>query len=225
MRLLAVPLLLTAALSGCADSGLPTATEVSPPPGSTPWFVSGAPSPPGPSATPSRSDMGAPMTEGTVTGTFLPFPQGVRAITYDPKVVPAGATAQVVIGRTAKGTSVRLAVTGMVPRRTYGAHLHRRTCTSVPDDAGPHYQHSSDPKAAASPPSVDPSYANPRNEVWLDFTADGQGAGSATAAQAWSFDEIEPPRSLIVHALRTRTEVGKAGTAGARVACLTLATR
>jgi Cu-Zn family superoxide dismutase len=112
-----------------------------------------------------------------------------------------------------------------VPRRAYGAHLHTRPCTATPADAGPHYQHSPDPKAAASPPSVDPAYANPRNEIWLDFTADAAGAATVTARQDWTFDEVEPPRSMIVHAERTRTAAGQAGMAGPRVACLTLGPR
>jgi Cu-Zn family superoxide dismutase len=223
-RALGLPLLLLA-LSGCTGPVGPTAgPAVSPPPGSTPWLVSGAPRPELPSSAPA-GDPGAPLAEGTVTGTFLPFPQSARAVTYDPKVVPPGATAQVSIARTAQGTTVRLTAGGLVPRRAYGAHLHTQPCTATPEDAGPHYQHSPDPLAAASPPSVDPAYANPRNEVWLDFTADASGAATVTARQNWTFDEVEPPRSLIVHAEHTRTAAGKAGTAGPRVACLTLATR
>jgi Cu-Zn family superoxide dismutase len=225
-RALALPLVLTAALTGCAGpAGSTAGPGVSPPPGSTPWFVSGAPSPGLSSPAPALADPGAPLAEGTVTGTFLPFPQSARAVTYDPEVVPPGATAQVNIARTAQGTTVRLTAGGLVPRRAYGAHLHTRPCTATPDDAGPHYQHSPDPKAAASPPSVDPAYANPRNEVWLDFTADASGAATVTARQSWTFDEVEPPRSLIVHAEHTRTVAGKAGTAGPRVACLTLGRR
>ena len=222
-RAFALPLLLTATLAGCAGpAGPPTGSAGSRPPGSTPWLVSGAPSPDRPS---SAGGLAAPLTEGTVTGTFQPFPQSARAITYDPAVVPAGATVQVSIARTAKGTTVRLTAAGLEPRRAYGAHLHTRPCTATPADAGPHYQHSPDPMAAASPPSVDPAYANPRNEVWLDFTADARGTAAVTASQDWTFDEVEPPRSLIVHAEHTRTVGGKAGTAGPRVACLTLATR
>ena len=71
-------------------------------------------------------------------------------------------------------------------------------------------------------PSTDRAYANRRNEVWLDLTTDTQGAGSATAAPRWAFDELTPPRSLVLHAERTRTAAGVAGTAGERVACLTL---
>ncbi|MEU7902565.1 superoxide dismutase family protein [Actinoplanes sp. NPDC049118] len=225
LRRLALPLLLTAALTGCTDASPSSERTYSPPPGSTPWFVSGPPTSARPSHPASGVVPGAPMIQGMVTGTFLPFPQSSLAITYDPKVVPPGSTAQVVISRAPDGTRVRLSVTGMVPRRTYGAHLHRQPCTSVPEDAGPHYQHVPDPKAAASPPSVDPSYANPRNEVWLDFTADAMGAATVSTGEKWHFDKIEPPRSLIIHAKPTSTAPGKAGTAGPRVACLTLTTQ
>jgi len=224
-RALLLPLLLTATLTGCSDPTGPVAVPGgSRPPGSTPWLVSGAPNAPRSSAMPSPG-LSAPLAVGTVTGTFLPFPQSTRAITYDPKVVPPGATAQVGIARTAGGTTVRLTAAGLVPRRAYGAHLHTRPCTATPADAGPHYQHSPDPRAAASPPSVDPAYANPRNEVWLDFTADTAGAATVVAQQDWTFDQAEPPRSLILHADHTSTTAGKAGMAGPRVACLTLGQR
>ena len=220
-RALFLPLLLTATLTGCTGvAGPATGPSGSPPPGSTPWLASGAPRPP--SSTPGDS---APLSEGTSSGTFLPFPQSARAVTYDPKVVPPGATAQVTIARTATGTTVRLTAAGLVPRRAYGAHLHTRSCTATPADAGPHYQHRPDPGAAASPPSVDPAYANPRNEVWLDLTADAAGAAAVTTRLTWTFDEVEPPRSLILHAEHTRTAAGTAGMAGARVACLTLGPR
>ena len=222
-RTLALPLLLTATLTGCADTTDTTpGSAVTPPTGSTPWMVSGAPSPDRPSSPLSPGGLAAPLTEGTVTGTFLPSPQSARAVTYDPKVVPPGATAEVSIARTTVGTTVRLTTGGLVPRRAYGAHLHTDPCAAAPADSGPHYQHSPDPKAVASPPSVDPAFANPRNEVWLDFTADTAGAATVSATQTWPFDQINPPRSLIVHAELTKTTAGKAGTAGPRVACLTL---
>lgn len=222
-RALALPQLIAAALSGCAGpAGTPTGSAASPPPGTTPWLVSGAPSPARPSGTAPLGQSAAPLAEGTVKGTFLPFPQSARAVTYRPEVVPPGASAQLSIARTARGTTVRLTATGFVPRRAYGAHLHTRPCTATPEDAGPHYQHSPDPKTGSSPPPADPAYANPRNEVWLDFTADARGGATVSAQQDWTFDEVEPPRSLIVHAEQTRTAAGRAGTAGARVACLTL---
>jgi Cu-Zn family superoxide dismutase len=221
-RAYALPFLLTAALSGCAAPADSTAGSAgSLPPGSTPWLVSGDPPPAVADSARSVAAPQAPSVLGTVSGTFLPYPDGIRAVTYDPKVVPPGATAQVTIARTAQGTTVRLRARGLVPRRSYGAHLHTRPCTAAPDEAGPHYQHNPDPE----PPSVDPAYANPRNEVWLDFTADTHGGGSAASALGWTFDEVEPPRSMVVHAGLTRTGAGEAGTAGPRVACLTLARR
>jgi Cu-Zn family superoxide dismutase len=151
-------------------------------------------------------------------GTVQPYRPGSAAITYDPKVVPAGSRARVAVTRTTTGLVVRLTVAGMVPRRPYGAHLHTRPCGATPDAAGPHYQNRHDPKT----PSVDPAYANPDNEVWLDFLADGTGAGTAVTQENWAFDPQAPPRSLVIHAGTTRTGMGAAGTAGDRAACLTL---
>jgi len=169
--------------------------------------------------TPTGMNQGGPP-ETLAEGTFQPG--GDTAVTYDPEVVPAGGTAQVAVARSARGTTVRVSVTGLRPGRAYGAHLHTEPCAAKPDAAGPHYQHDAGPRASASAHSADPAYVNPDNEVWLDFTTDAQGAASATSAQNWTFDERHPPRSLILHAARTRTAAGAAGTAGPRVACLTL---
>jgi Cu-Zn family superoxide dismutase len=227
--------LLTVALlaAGCGDDA---ATDVDTPPASqTPGIATTLATP-----DPSKTGTGGPATATAATpvptatlkaaadspGTFRPYAAGATAITYDTAVVPSGATATVKTSkaqtRAGTGVSVKLVVTGMKPRRAYGAHLHTDPCTATAAAAGPHYQHDPDPKAIASPPSVDPKFANPRNEVWLDFTTDAKGAATVTTTQAWPFDDISPPRSLIVHAQRTQTAAGKAGTAGARVACLTL---
>ena len=159
---------------------------------------------------------------GSAQGVFVPYRAGATAITYDPTIVPSGASATVTRASTGAGTTVRLTVTGMTPNRAYGAHLHSEPCGRTPEHAGPHYQNQPDPKAIASPPSVDPRYANPRNEVWLDFATDAKGSATVRASVAWPFDSVSPPRSLVVHAERTRTAAGKAGTAGPRAACLTL---
>jgi superoxide dismutase, Cu-Zn family len=155
-------------------------------------------------------------------GTFRPWSDGATAVTYDPAVVPAGATATVTVTPGDDGTRVRLAVSGMAPRRSYGAHLHTGVCTAEPSAAGPHYQHIPDPEANAGHPSVNPAYANPANEVWLDFRTGVSGTAIATAAESWTFDEMHPPRSLVIHAGPTHTTMGTAGTAGPRAACLTL---
>jgi superoxide dismutase, Cu-Zn family len=157
----------------------------------------------------------------TVTGTFRPYHEGALAVTYDPAIVPAGATATVVIKSVGEGIELTLTVGGLLPNRAYGSHLHSKPCGAKGDAAGPHFQHQPDPAASASPPSVDPSYANPQNEVWLDFTTDGTGTASARTAHPWA-----PPsgasRSVVIHAASTKTGPKEAGTAGARAACLTV---
>ena len=160
----------------------------------------------------------------TTSGSFTAYADGAQAVTYDPALVPVGATAEISVstaaGRPAGGTTVALRVTGLLHTRAYGAHLHTRPCGATAADSGPHLQHEADPAASVSPPSVDPSYANPANEVWLDFTTDGDGAAGSSAVLDWTFDPA--PRSLVIHAQATKTAAGQAGTAGARVACLNL---
>jgi len=192
-------------ISSCADG-----VSITPPGGPHPstsastWLLYQG----SPSAQPYRlapGEQGPPSL--VASGTFLPFRPGSTAITYDPVVVPPGARARVAVTETTHGTVVRLTAAGFIPRRAYGAHLHTRPCTAVPDEAGPHYQH-----------RHDPSYANPRNEVWLDFTADATGAGTAVSELDWTFGPADPPRSLVIHAEPTSAT----GKAGPRVACLTL---
>lgn len=153
-------------------------------------------------------------------GTFAPYSPSAIAVTYDPKLVPTGASARLMIAGVADTTTVTLDVHGLLPGRVYGAHLHTRPCGTTGAAAGPHYQHRPDPAASASPPSVDPLYANPQNEVWLDVTTDSQGTGLSKSTQQWIF--TTEPRSLVVHAKKTETALGKAGTAGDRLACLTI---
>ncbi len=207
-RLLALPVL-ALALTGCVPT-TPTAPVPVPP------------------ATPvpdrSETDLFGPddivAPEVIAEATFQP--SGTTAVTYDPGLVPPGATARLSSFPGPGGIAVRLSVSGMVPRHMYGAHLHTLPCTAAPDGSGPHYRHQADPNPSASAPSVDPSYANPRNEIWLDFTADAHGRATVTSVQEQPFDATSPPRSLVVHAERTRTAAGAAGSAGARVGCLTL---
>lgn len=207
-----------ALLAGCANSvQIGPTTRASVVTSSSPWTLyQGSTSP---------SPVGSASPDMVASGTFLPSRPGSTAITYDPAVVPPGATATVSIARSPQGTEVRLETAGLVPRRAYGAHLHTKPCAALPADAGPHYQHQKDPAAAASPPSVNPSYANPRNEIWLDFTVDGYGTASTSAVLNWTFPPGSAARSLILHAEQTKTAPGVAGNAGERVACLTLPER
>ena len=114
----------------------------------------------------------------------------------------------------AGGTDVLLRVRGLLPDHDYGAHVHVSPCGSVGADAGAHYQH-------VQGGAADPEFANPRNEIWLDFTTDGHGWGEAHARVEWQFGERRPG-SVVLHEEHTHTDQGRAGTAGARVGCITV---
>jgi Cu-Zn family superoxide dismutase len=64
-------------------------------------------------------------------------------------------------------------------------------------------------------PSADPAFANPDNEIWLDFTTDATGAAIALTTVDWTFTGRQA-RSVVIHEHRTQ----HGGAAGARVACL-----
>jgi Cu-Zn family superoxide dismutase len=162
----------------------------------------------------------APSTDAartvTAQGTFAAAP--ATPATYDSALVPVGATAIVNAGEAATSTSVTLAVTGLQPNRQYGAHAHTKPCGGDGKDAGPHFQFKPDPVT----PSVDPAYANNTNEIWLDFTTDAAGSGRATSTVPWAFPADRRAASVIIHAMPTSTEPGRAGGAGNRAACLTV---
>ncbi|WP_338146499.1 superoxide dismutase family protein [Streptomyces boncukensis] len=143
-------------------------------------------------------------------------PARSAALTYDRRV-PVGARVQV--GQDVRGTGMRveIAVQDAARHYTYGVHVHARPCGAEPDDSGPHYQHRKDPKQ----PSTDPRYANPRNEVWLDFTTDRHGSGSAVSRQKWTFRAGEA-RSVVLHEHVTSGRKGRAGQAGERLACVSV---
>lgn len=138
------------------------------------------------------------------------------AFTYDPARVPVGARATVRAEATDTSTRTTLTVSGLNPNSMYGAHAHAKPCGPTGDAAGPHFQRNQDPVT----PSVDPAYANPTNEIWLDLTTDAQGAGTATSTVPWNFPEDRRAQSVIIHEMPTKTEPGKAGTAGARPGCI-----
>jgi Cu-Zn family superoxide dismutase len=135
-------------------------------------------------------------------------------------LAPAGATAKVHSVETGSGrTIVTLHVKGLKPDTAYGAHAHTRPCDrKSASAAGPHFQHVVDPMT----PSVDPAYANPQNEIWLDLTTNSAGNGHAKAVVDWQFPDDRRAQSVIIHERHTSTGTGVAGTAGARVACLTV---
>ncbi|MGP3971200.1 superoxide dismutase family protein [Streptomyces sp. 6N223] len=139
----------------------------------------------------------------------------LQAVTYDEELVPAGA--RIGVGqRVTNGTMVvSVAVEGVEPGHAFGVHVHTAPCTADPDDAGGHYQHR---------PGEEPWRANPRNEVWLDLTADASGRGAEEARHGWVFREGEA-RSVVLHEHATAVgghHGGTPGDAGERVACFTV---
>lgn len=163
---------------------------------------------------PAPSDAGSAQKEVTAT-----FAAGAgQAITYDPALVPVGSAATVRTGFVDGATTTSLQVRGLKPNTAYGAHAHVNPCGPTGDAAGPHYQLEQDPVK----PSVDPAFANPRNEIWLDLTTDAQGNGTATSTNPWMFPADRRAKAVIIHEMATMTEPGKAGTAGKRPGCVTV---
>lgn len=138
-----------------------------------------------------------------------------QAVTFDAHAVPAGGRVAVTEWAGRGGTRVELRIHGVAANRTFGVHVHQKPCGIAPDDSGAHYQNVLDPKQ----PSTDPTYANPRNEVWLDFTSDRHGDGGSVATVAWRF-RAGGAHSVVIHEHATETGPGAAGTAGARIACV-----
>lgn len=140
-------------------------------------------------------------------------------IAYSP-AVPSGAHASVqAVANGAGNTVVTLRVRGLKPHTEYGAHAHQNACGLTGAAAGAHYQRVVDPVQ----PSTNPAYANPRNEIWLDFTTDAEGNGAAQALVRWQFEPQRRAGSVIIHEHATDPGPDQPGTAGGRVACLTVA--
>ncbi|GGN18639.1 hypothetical protein GCM10011609_69630 [Lentzea pudingi] len=150
---------------------------------------------------------------------FESYSPAAKAVTYDAAKVPANAKVTVLGAPTISGgTTVLLALEGLLPNRAYGAHVHVKKCGAAPADSGPHFQNVADPVQ----PSVDPAYANPRNEVWLDVHTDGNGFALAESTVDWQFTERRA-QSVVLHDEHTHTGPGEAGTAGPRLACVNVA--
>ncbi|MGI8308872.1 superoxide dismutase family protein [Saccharopolyspora hattusasensis] len=185
-----------ALLTGCGGGQAPAPGQQSPQP-------------------PASQEHGQHAAARQTSATFEPYKEGATAITYDPAQVPPGSRIDLSSERVNGHTKITVKTEGLQPNRDYGAHVHTKPCGPKGDDAGPHFQEKADPVK----PSVDPAYANPQNEVWLDFHTDAQGNGTAKAEGNWSFDSRQDAKSFVIHSMHTHTEPGKAGTAGDRLAC------
>ena len=145
-----------------------------------------------------------------------------NADTYNPALAPVGARLRAVLTPSGESTNAELTVSGLLPNRGYAVHAHAKGCGASPEAAGPHYQNRIDPTATPQAPSTNPEYANPRNEIWLDVHTDAAGSGTRRVTVPFVFTD-RGPGSIVVHeATETATGPGRAGTAGARIACLTL---
>ncbi|MFD0268659.1 superoxide dismutase family protein [Streptomyces sp. NPDC127106] len=142
---------------------------------------------------------------------------GYGAVTYAPGPVPLGSRIHVTERVGDDGTWIELRLEGVQAGRAFGAHVHRSPCGADPADAGSHYQDAVDPVQ----PSVDAAYANPRNEAWLDLTTDAHGHARSQTSVGWRIRSGEA-RSVVVHEHTTATMHGHAGSAGPRLACITV---
>src|SRR3954467_7239118 len=70
---------------------------------------------------------------------------GAMAVTYNEELVPLNALLWTKAMMRSGSTSVQLTVRGLLPQRTYGAHVHVRECGVDPAESGPHVQHTPDP--------------------------------------------------------------------------------
>ncbi|MGI9002066.1 MAG: superoxide dismutase family protein [Pseudonocardia sp.] len=170
-----------------------------------------------PSLTPSSASPSSGTRNVQVNATFTTKPDAT-AVTYDEGLVPAGSHGAVSSQSGEGSTTVTLAVRDLEPDRRYGAHVHTQPCGAEGSDAGPHYQNVVDPVQ----PSVDPQFANPENEIWLDLATDATGAASTKTTVAWEFAADRRAQSVVIHAEPTATGAGEAGIAGARLACITV---
>jgi superoxide dismutase, Cu-Zn family len=142
----------------------------------------------------------------------------VASLTPNPAFAPnatdavnpaVGADARVhVVANDGRGgqTLVTLDIEGLPAGRSFGAHLHRDSCSS--SFGGPHYQ-------APDPANPVAANADADHEVWLDFTTNASGRGRALAVVP--FEVQVGARAVVLHQ-GEHTMAG--GTAGQRLACI-----
>jgi Cu-Zn family superoxide dismutase len=160
------------------------------------------------------------------SGTLTTPNPASKAITYNSDLAPIGAAMTARLIPSSDGsTRAELTVFGLLPNRGYAAHAHTRSCGAAADAAGPRFQNHLDPAATRQAPSSSPRYANPNNEIWLDVRTDETGAGISSTTVPFVFTDRAPGSIVLHEAMRTLTDPGHAGNAGAPIACLTLVER
>ena len=168
--------------------------------------------------------IGAALAIGVIAGTVPAGADGAVVATAAASVTPnpafvanatdavnptlgADARVHIVVNDGQGGqTLVSLGVDGLPAGRSFGAHLHRDSCSSA--FGGPHYQ-------APDPANPVAANADADHEVWLDFTTNAAGRGRALAVVPF---EVQPgARAVVIHQ-GEHTMAG--GTAGQRLACI-----
>ncbi len=169
--------------------------------------------------------MGAALAIGGIVGSALPagadgavVASAVAALTPNPAfaanatdavnpTLGADARVHIVVNGGQDGkTLVSLDINGLPASRSFGAHLHRDSCSSA--FGGPHYQ-------APDPANPVAANADADHEVWLDFTTNAAGRGRALAVVP--FEVQSGARAVVIHQ-GEHTMAG--GTAGQRLACI-----
>ena len=119
-------------------------------------------------------------------------------------------------------TEIRLEVDGLLPNRGYAAHAHATPAARPATRPARTSRTEVDPAAAPGKPSTDPAYANPQNEIWLDLRTDGDGDGESRAEVPVRLHRPRPGVDRDPRGRDDGTAPGQAGSAGARLACLTV---
>ena len=168
-----------------------------------------------------------PPNPSTLSGvdTFAAPNPGAEAVTYNPALVPEGASILASIMPAGSGytqTTANLSVAGLLPNRAYVVRAHTQACGATAEQAGPPYQDRMDPAATPQGSSTNPQYANPRNEIWLDVRTDSDGSASSGTTVPFTFTNRAPASVVVYDAQTTATAPGQAGQLGAPIACLNL---
>jgi Cu-Zn family superoxide dismutase len=169
----------------------------------------------------------APQNLSTLSGVdiFVAPSPGAEAVTYNPALVPEGASILASIMPAGHGyteTRANLSVAGLLPDKAYVLRAHTQACGATAEEAGPPYQDRIDPAATPQANSTNPEYANPRNEIWLDIRTDSDGSASSGASVPFTFTGRAPASIVVYDAQTTATAPGQAGQLGAPIACLNL---
>jgi Cu-Zn family superoxide dismutase len=158
------------------------------------------------------ADGGAPLARSMGSWVVYPDPYGDGGANPATGIQGTAVAVRATAADGGAGIEVTLMVSGLPNNREFGSHLHKAECDM--GMAGGHYQHMAAPDGGAT----DPAFANPDNEVWLDFTTSGTGTATSKATVGF-VPAAGLAKAIIVHDRKT----GDGGVAGPKLACLPFA--